>query len=59
MKVICPERALHARRQFSAYFGRDTNILSKVRNKVAFHLSREEIEFVYQTLPDNLNLYSF
>jgi hypothetical protein len=53
------ERALHARRQFSAYFGRDTNILSKVRNKVAFHLSREEIEFVYQMLPDNFEFIQF
>ena len=41
------EKARDARAQFSRYFGGD-NVITMVRQKFAFHLSREHIEEVYE-----------
>jgi hypothetical protein len=41
------EKARDARRRFSAYFGGDSNVISQVRKKIAFHFDRTEIESVY------------
>jgi hypothetical protein len=44
------EKARDARGQFSAYFGGDSNVITAIRNKFAFHLNREEIELVYDAV---------
>jgi hypothetical protein len=44
------EKARDARHQFSTYFGGDANVITAVRNKVAFHLNREEVESVYNAV---------
>jgi hypothetical protein len=53
------ERAQDGRRWFSGYFGSEDNIITKGRNKFAFHDSRTEIESLYQMLPNTLNLSNF
>jgi hypothetical protein len=53
------EKARDARHQFSAYFGGESNVITAVRNKVAFHLNREEVEFVYNAVPDDLQFVQY
>jgi hypothetical protein len=53
---LMAKKAREARQQFSKYFGHDTNVISHVRNKVAFHFDREEIDKLYAALDDD---YSF
>jgi hypothetical protein len=53
------ERAQDGRRRFSVYFGGEDNIITKVRNKFAFHFSRPEIEFTYHALPKNFEFIQF
>jgi hypothetical protein len=49
------EKARQARRLFSAYFGSDANVITPIRNQVAFHhKQRDMIEFVYDALPSGL-----
>jgi hypothetical protein len=44
------EKARDARRRFSTYFGGDSNVISQVRKKFAFHFDRAKIESVYAAL---------
>jgi hypothetical protein len=50
------ETARESRRKFSAYFGNKSNVISRVRQKVAFHFDRKEIDDLYAALEDD---YSF
>jgi hypothetical protein len=44
------DTAKDALRRFGAYFGGKNNIISRLRNRFAFHLNREEIEEVYNDI---------
>jgi hypothetical protein len=44
------EKARDARHRFSAYFGSQSNVITAIRNKIAFHLSSEELESVYDAV---------
>jgi hypothetical protein len=45
------KNAVEARRQFSGYFGGNSNIITPIRQKFAFHFGREEIDAVYDDMP--------
>jgi hypothetical protein len=49
------KKAIHARHYFSAYFGGNSNIITSIRNKFAFHLDREKIDEVYNDLPNDFS----
>jgi hypothetical protein len=53
------ETSRDARRQFSAYFGSKSNVITPVRNRFAFHHFREETELVYNTVPNDFQLVQF
>lgn len=53
------QKARDARHQFSAYFGRDSNVITKVRNKVAFHFSREEVELFYNAVHSDFEFVQY
>jgi hypothetical protein len=44
------ERPRKSREQFSAYFAQKANIISRVRQKFAFHFERQDIEELYSNL---------
>lgn len=50
------ERPRNSREQFSAYFSKKSNVISRVRHKFAFHFERQNIEELYSALEEE---YSF
>jgi hypothetical protein len=53
------DKARNARHQFSSYFGGESNVITAVRNKVAFHLNREEVELVYNAVPSDFQFVQY
>jgi hypothetical protein len=53
------EKARNAQHQFSAYFGGESNVITAIRNKVAFHLNREEVELAYNTVPSDFQFVQY
>jgi hypothetical protein len=50
------ERAADALRNWRKYFGGTSNVITRIRNKFAFHIDRKEIETTYNQLDDDFAL---
>ena len=53
------QKARDVRHQFNAYFGHHLNIITAIRNKVAFHFNREEIELVYDAVHSDFEFVQY
>jgi hypothetical protein len=52
-------KSVEALHRFTAYFSGKSNIITPLRNRFAFHFSREEVEYIYNTAGDDFTLTQY